>query len=147
MKEDKSKLPPWYLVAWLEMETGVHEIVGKEHNPRIIEYRKTTTSGASDDETPWCSDFVNWCMVASDIEGTKKPNARSWLKWGKEISKPKEGCVVVFSRGTEPWQGHVGFYVGKKGDQILCLGGNQSNEVNISSYPKSRVLSYRWSEF
>ncbi|WP_163833794.1 TIGR02594 family protein [Spartinivicinus ruber] len=139
-----SSLPKWYLVARKEMEVGVEEIRGAEHNPRIIEYHQSTTLKASDDETAWCSSFVNWCIEISGITGTKSAAARSWLQWGKALPEPTEGCVVVFKRGSKPWQGHVGFYVGINGSHILVLGGNQCNEVNISSYPKGRLLGFRW---
>lgn len=138
-----SDLPAWYRVARSEMDSGVREIVGEKNNPRIVEYHKATDLNASDDETAWCSAFVNWCMLTVGVARTNKANARSWLNWGKALKEPVEGCVVVFERGTEPWQGHVGFFVRFEGDQVLCLGGNQSNEINISSYPKSKVLGYR----
>jgi uncharacterized protein (TIGR02594 family) len=143
VNEDKS-LPKWYLIAKHEMESGVEEINGERHNPRILEYHQTTTLKATDDETAWCSSFVNWCIEMSGYKGTDSAAAQSWLKWGKPLGEPKEGCIVVFKRGKKPWQGHVGFYAGMNGNHILVLGGNQGNEVNISSYPKSRLLGYRW---
>lgn len=146
-KEDVPKnklLPVWYTIAREEMEKGVKEIAGDDDNQRIVEYHSATSLKASDDETAWCSAFVNWCMMKANIERTDKPNARSWLDWGIELDRPVEGCVVIFKRGSQAWQGHVGFFVGFKGDQVLCLGGNQGNEVNISSYSKTRVLGYRW---
>ena len=51
-------LAPWLAVAKREMDTGVDEIVGSRHNPRILEYHATTTLSAKDagsDETFWCS--------------------------------------------------------------------------------------------
>ncbi len=140
----ESSLPEWYLLARDEMDMGVEEIKGPGHNPRIIEYHQTTTLAASDDETAWCSSFVNWCVENSGYVGTKSAAARSWLTWGVPLRNPNEGCVVVFKRGNKPWQGHVGFYVDESGSHILVLGGNQGNEVNISSYPKALLLGHRW---
>jgi uncharacterized protein (TIGR02594 family) len=144
--EKPTTLPPWYIIAREEMQSGVKEIPGEKHNPRIVEYQKATSLEATDDETPWCSSFVNWCMMMTGIARTDKATARSWLSWGFELKYPKEGCVIIFSRGTG-WQGHVGFHAGEKGNQILCLGGNQSDQVSISSYPKLKVLGYRWIDF
>lgn len=138
----KVGMPDWYYVA--RMEIGVLEIYGAEDNPRILSYQQATSLKATDDETPWCSAFVCWCFEQVGIASTKKANARSWLDWGVALDKPKEGCVVVFRRGSSGWQGHVGFYYGERGSDILLLGGNQNNSVNISRYPKSRVLGYRW---
>lgn len=137
--------PIWYKIATREMETGIDEIVGADrHNPRIVEYHKTTTLEAMDDETPWCSSFVNWCMKKAGETRTESAAARSWLKWGKQLDAPRLGCVVVFSRPPKPTSGHVAFFAKKDRDRILVLGGNQSNQVNISSYPESKLLEYRW---
>jgi uncharacterized protein (TIGR02594 family) len=135
---------PWFGMAMQEMAIGIDEIPGPEDNPRIVGYHRSTTLAAADDETPWCSSFVNWCMEQAALQGTKSASARSWLRWGQELSMPRRGCVVVLSRGNNPQEGHVGFYFDDAGDRILVLGGNQSNRVNVSSYPKARVLSYRW---
>ena len=144
--EDTQDLPKWYLIARKELESGVIEIRGEEHNPRIIEYHQSTSLKATDDETAWCSSFVNWCVDMAGLKGTDSAAARSWLKWGKSIDEPKEGAIVVLKRGNKPWQGHVGFFVGIKDNHILMLGGNQGNEVNISSYSKDRLLDYRWED-
>ena len=137
-------LPDWYQLALREMDSGVAEIGGGEHNPRILEYHQTTTLAATDDETAWCSSFVNWCVSSSGLQGTRSAAARSWLNWGRPLDEPATGCIVVLKRGTKPWQGHVGFFSGMSGSHLLILGGNQSNEVNISSYHRNRLLGYRW---
>ncbi len=142
--DDLASSPKWYAAARKELEAGVEEDFGKEHNPRIIEYHQTTSLKATDDETSWCSSFVNWCVEVSGFQGTKSAAARSWLNWGQPLNEPRDGCIVVFKRGNKPWQGHVGFYAGTQGNHILVLGGNQGNEVNISSYHKNRLLGYRW---
>jgi uncharacterized protein (TIGR02594 family) len=135
---------PWFEAAMQEMALGVDEIPGPEDNPRIVGYHQTTTLAAEDDETPWCSSFVNWCVQQTGLQGTKSASARSWLGWGRELPAPQRGCIVVLSRGSHAQQGHVGFYHEDAGERILVLGGNQGNRVNISSFLKSRVLSYRW---
>jgi uncharacterized protein (TIGR02594 family) len=133
---------PWIPIALAEL--GVKEYPGDRDNPRIVEYLKSTNLGApynSNDETYWCSAFVNWCIERSGYEGTDSAWARSWLNWGQKVETPRRGCVVVFSR--EANSGHVAFYVGETPTEIQVLGGNQSDEVNTSNYPKSRVLGYR----
>lgn len=64
--------------------------------------------------------------------------------WGKRLTEPREGCIVVFKRGTNPKSGHVAFYVGKDGDYIRALGGNQGDMVKVSRFPATSVLGYRW---
>ncbi len=143
-------LPPttethsWMNVALAEV--GVKEFVGNGDNPRVVEYLKSTNLSApynANDESPWCSAFVNWCMERSGLEGTDSTAARSWLNWGKAITTPERGCIVVFSRPPVTWQGHVGFFISKTSNNIKVLGGNQSDSVNESNYPVSRLLGYR----
>lgn len=133
---------PWMAIA--RAEIGTREFSGSGDNPRVVEYLRSTNLPAPDknnDETPWCSGFVNWCMEKAGIEGTDSAWARSWKTWGKGIEKPTEGCVVVLKRGTT--NGHVGFYVGETANKIKLLAGNQRDEVNISSFPKGDLLGYR----
>lgn len=133
---------PWMPIALAEV--GVKEFTGSGDNPRIVEYHKSTTLPApfnSNDETHWCSSFVNWCVERSGFEGTDSAWARGWLNWGKKPTKPRRGCIAVFKR--EANSGHVAFYVGETATHVKVLGGNQSNAVNISNYPKSRLLGYR----
>lgn len=135
---------PWMPIALAE--EGVKEVPSSGDNPRIVEYLRSTTLGAphnQNDETNWCSGFVNWCMERAGFEGTDSAAARSWLTWGKKLETPRRGCIVVFSRPPITWQGHVGFYVGQSNTHIKVFAGNQSDAVNISSYPKSRLLGYR----
>lgn len=132
----------WMPIAIAEM--GVKEYSGAADNPRIVQYLKSTTLGgtaSSQDETPWCSAFANWCVEQSGYAGTDSAWARSWLNWGQKTTTPKRGCIVVFSRNGGG--GHVAFYIGETANAIKVLGGNQSNEVRISEYPKDRFLGYR----
>lgn len=135
------KLPRWLVVA--KEEIGVKEIAGGEHNPRIITYHATTSLGASDDETPWCSSFANWVMKQAGYAGTSSASARSWEKWGVGLERPKLGCIAVLSRGSKSWQGHVGFVSAWDDERILVVGGNQSNSVNEQWFPRTQVIAYR----
>ena len=56
--------------------------------------------------------------------------------------KPAYGCIVVFERQGG---GHVGFVVGQdKQGNLMVLGGNQGDAVNIKPFAKSRVIAYLW---
>ena len=139
--------------SWLDIaktQLGVKELSGSRNNPRIVDYHRTTIDSARwkngmPDSVDWCSSFVNWVVKKAGINGTNKGNARSWLSWGQRLNKPVPGCVVVFWRDSlSSWKGHVGFYVGEAGSHVKVLGGNQDNAVTISTYPKGRILGYRW---
>jgi uncharacterized protein (TIGR02594 family) len=140
--EIESEEFPWMPIALPEM--GTKEYAGAADNPRIVEYLSSTNLGPGDqanDETPWCSAFVNWCVEKAGYEGTDSAWAKSWLTWGENLAKPRRGCIAVFKR--EGGGGHVGFYIGKASSGIKILGGNQSDEVNISIRPASKLLGYR----
>lgn len=134
-------VPPWYKIA--EGELGVEEIPGTEDNPRIVEYLLTVFDHKQHDEVAWCSAFVSWCMTQAGYHSTHSALARSWMYYGLPAIKPLIGDIIVIRRGKEAWMGHVGFYAGKRGDNILLLGGNQSNAVNISAFPASSVIAMR----
>lgn len=128
--------------SWLKIaegEIGQREKAGNMENQRIVEYHATTTLRATKDEIPWCSSFVNWVMLKSGYNITRSAAAKSWAKYGVEC-KPHVGCIVVMTR---PGGNHVGFYIGKKNKRVLLLGGNQSNSVNVTSFPENVVIGYR----
>jgi len=124
----------------------VREVPGKKHNDIISEWTNRILSWAYDDEVPWCSSFMNAMAEDSGLEKTGKANARSWLNAGVEVDNPIISDVVIFWRSSpKSWKGHVGIFMGYRydGKYIAVLGGNQSNEVNISLYPVSRLLGFR----
>lgn len=124
---------------------GLKEIKGSVHNPKILEFFKAANnSWVKDDETAWCAAFMAYCLEEAGFDSTNKLNARSYLSWGVETKTPKIGDIVVFWRDSiNGWQGHVGFYIGETDTTIKTLGGNQSDMVNISEYPKAQLLGYR----
>jgi uncharacterized protein (TIGR02594 family) len=140
----KTKEPKWLTLA--RANIGKHEIKGKKDNPDIMKYYADAGHpGVKHDETPWCAAFVGAMLERCGTDSSKSLAARSYLNWGKALSKPKPGCICVFWRGSpNGWQGHVGFYAGEDGDDILLLGGNQHDQVSISRQPKKRLLGYRW---
>ena len=123
-------------------ELGQREISGADDNPRVVEYFSATTYHASDDETPWCAAFVNWVLMQAGIARTESAAALSFLKWGKAVSKPAYGDLCVINRGGG--RGHVGFFVGYgHNGSIGILGGNQSDEVNVSWFDDKSEIMFR----
>lgn len=128
-------------------ELGQKEITGSQDNPTIVRYaHEAGFTWVNDDETPWCSVFVNWCAKKAGLKGSGKLNARSWLTVGQAVENPEPGDIVVFWRGSlASWEGHVGIFIGfsKDGERIYSLGGNQGNQVSISAYDKKYLLGFR----
>lgn len=144
---------PWMATAIAEM--GVHEeALPGSHNQRIVEYHGTTTLAATDDETPWCSSFVNWVLTTSGLHGTNSARAKSWLDWGVTMTIPQNGAIVVIKKkqsGTDQATGsssgfHVGFWVSENTTHIRLLGGNQGDQVKYSNFALSgyEIKGYRW---
>lgn len=122
---------------------GLSEINGAQHAPEILQmWRDIKRGGIKDDETPWCAAFVGAMLERAGFRSSRFESAKSYLQWGQQLVMPVPGCVVVFTRQGG---GHVGFAVGRdKAGNLLILGGNQADAVNIKAFPVSRVTGYRW---
>jgi len=104
--------------------------------------------------TEWCAAFVNAVLELDGIPGSDSVSdvplmARSFLVWGERVDPAdiQRGDVVIFPRGNQGWQGHVGFYVDTQvvnGKEIwIVLGGNQSNEVRYDFFSPNEALGIR----
>lgn len=124
---------------------GIKEIVGKSHNKEVLKYfSEIGHSWVKNDETAWCSAFVNWVCKKVGKPYSGKLNARSWMDIGEKVDMADLGDIVVFWRESkDSWKGHVGFFIRETPSWIYVLGGNQNNQVKIQAYPKSRLLGYR----
>lgn len=128
--------------------TGLDER-NSEDNKVLSEFFRTTAgTKINPAKTAWCAAFVNSVLATAGDEGTGSLSARSFLNWGQSVDEPKQGDVVVFSRGNSNVYGHVGFYVGEDENNIMVLGGNQSGgrKVSISTYPKEKLIGIRRGE-
>lgn len=140
------------LPSWLEKAMqyrGTQEIPGKRHSSTILEWwKKIKMSGIKDDETAWCAAFVGGVLEECSIKSSRSAGARSYQSWGKKLSGPAVGSIVTFWRDDpKGWKGHVGFIVGKdQMENLMVLGGNQGDAVNIKPFATSRVLAYCWPE-
>ena len=131
---------------------GLKEIPGPQSSPTISSWIKKWSAAAkvktsvNDDQTAWCSIFVNEIAQRCGCETTNKINARSWLDVGDGIplEDAKTGDVIILWRvKRDGWQGHVGFFIRKGPNVCWILGGNQSNQVNILPFGDGYVLGIR----
>ena len=135
---------PWLMHALGEL--GVSELDGLDANPRILEYLATCNFSTTEDETPWCAAFINWCLKRAGVVGTNRPNAKSYLDWGVKCD-PRVGAIAVMDRGKELWMGHVEFVLQvNKAGTLFAIGGNQGNAVTINTLLPANVLSFRYSK-
>lgn len=126
---------PW--IATAEREIGQKEVAGSKANPRIMEYHKAAKYWAKDDSlgvNAWCGSFVAWVMSQHGHAAPANAfRAKEWAKFGAPLKAPVYGAISIKSRSGG---GHVAFVVGQSrdGKHYYMLGGNQSNEVNVSRY-------------
>lgn len=132
---------PW--VAEARKYVGLQEIPGKQNNSTITNWLIGLRAWWRDDETPWCGTFVGHCIQeAKRLVPSAWYRAKSWADAGTTLTSPAYGCIAVFDRAGG---GHVGFVVGKdKLGNLMILGGNQSNGVNIKPFSRTRVIAYVW---
>lgn len=133
--------PSWLIEA--RKHFGLSEVKGAAHNAEILKmWRDIKRGGIKDDETPWCAAFLGAMLERVGVRSTRFESAKSYLQWGVALTNPVVGCVVVFTREGG---GHVGFFLGydKKGN-LMILGGNQSDGVNVRAFPVERATGYRY---
>lgn len=142
-------------LSWIDRARGyigLQENTSKNHHSQVIldmlesmgKFNGEAGAWWRDDETPWCGLFVGYIMgitqryVVPEWYRAKEWDERSMTK----LPSPAYGCIVTFTRSGG---GHVGFVVGQdKSGNIMVLGGNQSNAVNVKPFSRSRVTGYYW---
>lgn len=141
--------PKWLEIA--QNEVGQKEISGSNHNSRIVAYHASTSLKAKQDEVAWCASFVNWCLTQAGIKGTNSAAAASWASWGSACNARHGAVAVIYNAkaansSLSTSGNHVGFLVDETDTHYKLLGGNQSDQVKVSSFPKSKwkLKAYRW---
>jgi uncharacterized protein (TIGR02594 family) len=137
----QEEIGPRILVQAVKL-IGTKEIVGKAHNPVILEWAKELKIKAyTNDEIPWCGLFIAYCAHKAGVEVVDGPLwALNWVKYGTKESTPMLGDVLTFKRDGG---GHVGLYVGEDRTHYHVLGGNQNNQVNVMRIAKTRLHQAR----
>lgn len=98
---------------------------------------------------PWCAAFITMCLREAGVKAQVRYAAREFLKYGedvgKDLTKAKEGDILVFSRGSSSYEGHVGFFISydKKTGWIKVLSGNKSDSVCVAFYTADRLIGVR----
>jgi uncharacterized protein (TIGR02594 family) len=134
--------------------TGTAEVAGSGDNPVIMEWPKVIAKQFPEmkaycelytgDDIAWCGLTVGYVMAAAGVRPIFGPTdtdkflwAEAWEQFGIAVNTPVLGDVIVLDR-------HVTMFDGFDGnDYVKGRGGNQSDQVKVSSYAKSAVRSYR----
>ncbi|PUA27910.1 MAG: hypothetical protein B0W54_15465 [Cellvibrio sp. 79] len=76
------------------------------------------------------------------MTGTNSAAAASWVDWGEKTTA-KSGAITIIrnpkaaNSSLTTTGNHVGFLVKETATHYVFLGGNQSNQVKVSSFPKA----------
>ena len=152
------ELPPLQAVSIFKISSESNSVItaqpyiGLEERVHRIELKELLDVDPV--RTEWCAAFVNAVLELDGIPGSDSVSdvplmARSFLVWGERVDPAdiQRGDVVIFPRGNQGWQGHVGFYVDTQvvnGKEIwIVLGGNQSNEVRYDFFSPNNALGIR----
>ena len=156
-----------------EMEETIAELISGVVGPAVKDslfesQRAQIDAGETTDPVPpwcayWCADMIMRADSDFDLSsvrtkgGTEKDDpynlgrAEKYLAIGEGVSKSdgrydaRIGDVVVKMRKTSKGsQYHVGFFAGyDENVNVLILGGNQQDSLNITPYPYEQVQDIR----
>jgi uncharacterized protein (TIGR02594 family) len=121
---------------------------------KVREYFAATDSGITGME-PWCGAFVAFCLDKGGVKPVAgSARAANWKQWGSisllggNSDVPKGAVVVLSPTPGSQRSGHVGFFSEFLSDagkpSVKLLGGNQSNTVKESVFPRARIADIRW---
>jgi hypothetical protein len=101
--------------------------------------------------TAWCGLFCGHDLAVNGVRPPYNPKvdvqsflfARAWLGFGTPVPRGQEqlGDILIFDFGGG--DSHVTFLNGESGSSYQCLGGNQSDQVKVSNFPKSQCIGIR----
>ena len=134
---------PWFDEA--KKELGIKE--GRDDAEILRFFKEAGHPEVHSSEEAWCAAFTGAMLSRAGCKPSGSLMARSYEGYGESLNSPCVGCIAVLWRGSPHSSlGHVGFVVEAGGDFIKLLGGNQgaAGVVSIETFPKDRVLSYRW---
>ena len=125
---------------------GLSEVAGSDSNPEILEFfRELDYDWVNDDSAvSWCSAMLSYYAKKCGYEYHHGLNARGWLNMPVMVLHPSLGDVVILWRNDiHSWEGHCALFISWTHTKVYLLGGNQSNQINITAYPRDRIIGIR----
>lgn len=103
----------------------------------------------------WCAAFVSWCLRQAGVSESRAPSEISCRRMVEKHSAlglfrskngytPRIGDIIFFKFGTS-YSNHVGIVLGVKNGLVYTIEGNQSDAVQVESYPLSSSSIYGYS--
>lgn len=142
--------------------TGLEEEPGSGDNPKIMGMRDWIACtypemmdyclGYTGDDVAWCGLATAFCCTVAGIRPPFGPTDTDRFLWAQSFGgdggfehllEPVLGAIVVMTRSGG---GHVTMFEGwvDEGVTFRGRGGNQSDEVNVSTYPVEDVIAWVW---
>lgn len=124
---------------------GLKEAAGSGDNPVILALAKEAGVGGVyvHDSIAWCGLFMLVCATRAGKALPFPPAAAlwalNWRKFGTAVPHPMLGDVMTKTRDGG---GHVTMYVAEDDGAYHCLGGNQSDGVNITRISKAESWAF-----
>jgi len=123
------------VLAKAQQYVGLHESRNNKTLKKVL--------GVDPSRTPWCGYFLGMVVRTT---GKKPPKnysfARSWVSYGMAvpIKRARPGDVVVVRTGRGY---HVGVMQSLTSQGVNLVGGNQSNRVQKSTFPRKAIVAIR----
>lgn len=118
---------------------GVKETPGHASTPLVLAMLQLDGTWPTDDAVPWCSAFLNFIAFVLGLPRSKSLAAISWQTVGEPIALTDAiagNDIIVFPH-------HVGLFARLTWDRVYVLGGNQSDAVNVSPFPRAAIVAVR----
>lgn len=136
------------LYAHARRDLGLKETLGHKSTPRIEQAIAAAAQWLDHDDskTPWCGCIRGlWGMETGTGVPPAHYRAAAWLKWGEPVHGLRnavQGDTVILSRTSGHHVALLDRY-SPDGITVWLLGGNQSNEVNVSAYRADLIVGIR----
>lgn len=157
--DDEARRPLW-LQAGLKL-IGTKETPGTKDTKAILDWADEEGGAIEQqythDSIPWCALFANVCLTRAGLKGTetlwaldfnadamKKRIGRRWP--AVKLPDLAVGAFAPMTRKTATGiAGHIILVVGRdQHGNVMGLGGNQDDAVNIKPFARSRLNQGFW---
>lgn len=138
---------PLWLQAGLKF-IGTKEVPGAKDSAIIIDWAKDEGGDIAKtythDSIPWCALFANMTLTKVGLKGTESLWALDFAGQWPSV-KLIGPAVGAFAPMVRDGGGHIGIVVGRdQHGNVMLLGGNQSDAVNIKPFATTRLNKGFW---